>query len=480
MGSIAAVDVTAAVPEGVPVARGVWAGAAVPDAERLRLDGFSAGPGATAWVTVDGVPTLLVGLGDPHRLDGPTLRRASGAMARAATVAGRLATTLLTDVGERLPAASAAAAVVSGALGASYRFDTHRSRPSDRLQTLQLVAPGAGDDLRAAVHRAVLVAGGRTLARDLVNEPAGTLTAPEFARRCEPLAGGALSVVVHDESAIERLGMGGLLGVNRGSEVPARFVELHFRPEAPTGRRLGLVGKGITFDSGGIHQKTKASVLNTMKSDMGGAAAIVGAMSVLGALGCTTEVHAFLPLTDNMGGGDATRPGDVLRLVDGTTVEVVDTDAEGRLVLGDGLGFARAQGECDVLVSVATLTGTAIHAVGMDMAALVGNDQAVVDAVKEASSRTADRVWQLPRVTEYRPLLRSAIADMTNRSEAPAATSFAALFLEAFVGGGVPWAHLDMASCVLSDRDTDDGPTGARGWGVELLVELIDVMGRAG
>jgi leucyl aminopeptidase len=213
-----------------------------------------------------------------------------------------------------------------------------------------------------------------------------------------------------------------------------------------------------------------------MKNDMGGAAAIIGAMSVFADLDVPAPVSAYLPMTDNMSGGGAYRPGDVLRMYDGTTVEVLDTDAEGRIVLGDALAYARKHSGASAALSVATLTGTAIHATGVEIAALIGRDENVIDGLLSASRRCSDRLWQLPRVPEYRFLLKSSIADMTNRSEAPAATSFAALFLEPFIGD-IPWAHIDMAAVATRDRDTPDGPAGARGWGVELLVEYASVFG---
>ena len=308
-----------------------------------------------------------------------------------------------------------------------------------------------------------------------MNEPGGSLTPTEFARRCEELAGPQLQVIVHDLPAIRELGMGGLLGVNSGSEQPATFVELHYTPQPSRriDRRLALIGKGITFDTGGINLKTKSSALLAMKNDMGGAAAIVGALSVFADLDVPTPVSAYIPLTDNMTGGGAYRPGDVLRMYNGRTVEVVDTDAEGRIVLGDALAYSTAHANAAAVVSVATLTGTQIHATGVDIAALIGRDQSVIDQVMAASARCTDRVWQLPRVAEYGPLLKSGIADMTNRSEAPAASAFAALFLESFIDD-TPWAHVDMAAVALRDRDTPDGPAGGRGWGVELLIELAN------
>ncbi|HSL56554.1 MAG TPA: M17 family peptidase N-terminal domain-containing protein [Acidimicrobiales bacterium] len=469
--------------EGDVVARGVFSGddLVVPDAERHRLDlvGFGAKVGQAQLATdADGTVALLVGLGARDRMDPATLRRAAGAMTRAATRIPALATTLIADLEGVVPGPEAAAAIATGALSVRYRFDAHRSRPStDGPAHIRLVTPEADDPaVVAAVRRATVLARGVALARDLVNEPGGTLTPTELAERIRALASDRLRVVVHDHQAIRALGMGGVLGVNRGSTQPPAFVEVHHEPPRPTGRALALVGKGITYDTGGINLKKLATSLIVMKGDMGGAAAVIGAMSVLADLDVPTRVTAYLPLTDNMTGGDATRPGDVLRMYGGTTVEVVDTDAEGRLVLADAVAYAADHGDADAIVTVATLTGTIVHATGTEYGAVIGREQEVTDAILAAAEGTPDRAWPLPRMAEYRGMLKSTVADLTNRSEAPAASAVAALFVEQFVGD-TPWAHIDMNAVNLRDRDTDDGPAGARGWGVHLLVRLAEAYG---
>jgi leucyl aminopeptidase len=476
-------------PDGAIVARGIFRDDL--DAEtgddttraHFALVGFEAKNAQVHVSSTGDRVEVLVGLGDRDRFTATSLRHAVAALVRACSRTDTLAITLLADVGDALPADVAAGAITTSALSVRYRFDTHRSKPNtDGPAELVILLPdgaaAAGPATRhaveAAIERSTIVARGVDLARDLVNEPGGSLTPTEFARRCEALVGPQLQVIVHDLDAIRDLGMGGLLGVNSGSDEPATFVELHYTPAAPTDRpRLALIGKGITFDTGGINLKTKASALLAMKNDMGGAAAIVGALSVLADLDVPTPVSAYIPLTDNMGGGGAYRPGDVLRMYNGRTVEVVDTDAEGRIVLGDALAYSTAHANAAAVLSVATLTGTQIHATGIDIAALIGRDESVIDQVMAASARCTDRVWQLPRVAEYGPLLKSGIADMTNRSEAPAASAFAALFLESFIDD-TPWAHIDMAAVATRDRDTPDGPAGGRGWGVELLVELAN------
>jgi leucyl aminopeptidase len=480
-------------PDGAVIARGVFrdrlAEEAADDAGRAHfaLVGFEAKNAQIHVSSSTGRVEVLVGLGDREAVTATSVRHAVAALVRACGRTDTLAVTLLADLGDALAAEIAAGAIAASARSVRYRFDAHRSTPNtDGPAELVILLPDGcsaddrstpGPAIAAAVERACIIARGVDLARDLVNEPGGTLTATEFARRCTELAGPQLQVIVHDHAAIRGLGMGGLLGVNSGSTEPATFVELHYTPPqgATTAERprLALIGKGITFDTGGINLKTKPSSLLAMKNDMGGAAAIVGALSVFADLAVPTPVSAYLPLTDNMTGGGATRPGDVLRMYNGRTVEVVDTDAEGRIVLGDALAYSTAHAGAAAVLSVATLTGTQIHATGTDIAAMIGRDQSVIDQVMAASARCTDRVWQLPRVAEYGPLLKSGVADMTNRSEAPAASAFAALFLESFIDD-TPWAHIDMAAVATRDRDTPDGPAGGRGWGVELLIELAN------
>ncbi|MFZ9397962.1 MAG: leucyl aminopeptidase family protein [Ilumatobacteraceae bacterium] len=474
------------VPSGATVARGVYIDQLQEfdsrSRELQRLVGFNAAIGDVHTTTEGDSIVVLVGLGERGRLDPSGLRRSVASLVRACSRSDVLATTLLedalgTEMDDEFDAVAAATSIVTASLSVRYRFDQHRSAPNtDGPRQLVIVHP-PDQKVTRAIERADIVFRGVELARDLVNEPGGTLTPTEFARRCMALAGPRLQVVVHDFEAVRNLGMGGLLGVNSGSDEPPAFVEMHYTPAKESDRpRLALVGKGITYDSGGVMLKQKASSLLAMKNDMGGAAAIIGAMSVFADLDVPAPVSAYLPMTDNMSGGGAYRPGDVLRMYDGTTVEVLDTDAEGRIVLGDALAYARKHSGASAALSVATLTGTAIHATGVEIAALIGRDENVIDGLLSASRRCSDRLWQLPRVPEYRFLLKSSIADMTNRSEAPAATSFAALFLEPFIGD-IPWAHIDMAAVATRDRDTPDGPAGARGWGVELLVEYASVFG---
>lgn len=467
-------------PEGAVVARGRFAddptgGSADRTlAEQLRLAGFDARPGQVhVGIGVDG-PEFWVGLGRRPSVDTSVVRRAAAALVRAAGRTSVVTTTLVDDLDGIVPPADVAAAVAAAAASTRYRFEVHRSSVStDGPDRLHVEVDESDPATTSAIERVLTVQRGVAFARDLVNEPGGTLVAAEFASRCRSLGAHGVRVVVHDHDAVTALGMGGLLGVNRGSDQPAAFVELHHEPAGAVDLpRVALVGKGITFDTGGINLKHNASALLGMKTDMGGAATVVAAMQVIAELGLPTPVSAYLPLTDNMTGGDATRPGDVLRMYDGTTVEVVDTDAEGRIVLGDAVAFA-AESRPAAIVDVATLTHTAMHVTGQQVAPFVSTADWLADQVTLASAATSDRAWRMPRVPEYRGLLKSRVADMCNRSEAPAASAFAALFVESFAKG-LPFAHIDMAAVVSSDRDLDDRPAGATGWGVELLVHLVE------
>ena len=274
-----------------------------------------------------------------------------------------------------------------------------------------------------------------------------------------------------DKDALVELGCGGLLGVNQGSAEPPRMVKLTYRPTSgePTGR-LTLVGKGIMYDSGGIALKPGDEVHAQMKNDMSGAAAILAAMAELGDLGCPTQVTGFLMCTDNMPSGTALALGDVITMRGGTTVEVINTDAEGRLVMADALVLATEE-PTDAIVDIATLTGACMRALGTQVAGVMGNDQNLVDQIRAAAEATDEPVWQLPLDKRYRKELDSAVADLKNLGGANAGAITAALFLAEFVGD-VPWAHIDIAGTAQSGGDGGWQTAGCTGFGARLLAEL--------
>jgi leucyl aminopeptidase len=309
------------------------------------------------------------------------------------------------------------------------------------------------------------------LARDLVNEPGGTLTAPAFARRITAMAKKAgLQAKVMDLAAIKRAKLGGLLGVNRGSTNQPRFVELTYSPKGRPDATLAFVGKGITFDAGGLSIKTSQGMM-TMKCDMGGAAAVVGAMSALKAVAAPVRVRAYIPMTDNMLGGDATRPGDILKIRNGKTIEVLNTDAEGRLILADALSLA-SEAKPDAIVDLATLTGACMVALGPKIAGLMSNDDTLADTVAGAADRAGERVWRLPLPDDYKSQFESTVADMKNIGTPHGGAITAGLILSEFVADGIPWVHLDIAGPAWTDTDDSEHRKGGTGFGVRTLVEL--------
>jgi leucyl aminopeptidase len=442
-----------------------------PDDRRFAdLHGFEAKVGQT--LALPGEPVrVLVGLGPSDQVDPDVVRRAAAAFARAASRHRAAATTLVEHLGaDGLDPAQVAEAVVEGVRLASYRYTAYSDAPDLRLGRVAVV--GGGPGLRAAVTRANAVADAVVLARDLVNEPGGSLTPPAFAERARQVARAhGLRVTVWDERRIARERLGGLVAVNKGSTQPARFVRLRYQPPGRAKAVVALVGKGITFDSGGLSIKT-AQGMASMKIDMAGAAAVLAAMSALAAVGAPVEVRGEIPLTDNMTGGDAQRPGDVFRARNGTTVEVLNTDAEGRLVLADALALA-AEGQPDAIIDVATLTGSASVALGAEYAGLMGTDDALLERLEAASARTGEPLWRLPLPERYRKQLDSPVADLKNISASPYGGALVAgLFLKEFTAG-LPWAHIDLGLSATAEADDGVWVRGATGTMVRLLVDAL-------
>jgi leucyl aminopeptidase len=309
------------------------------------------------------------------------------------------------------------------------------------------------------------------LARELANEPGNTLTPREFARRMAAIAGEAgVGVEILDEKQIEQLGMGLLLGVARGSSEPPRLVVFRWDPPgAPPAPVLGLVGKGITFDTGGISIKP-AEKMELMKDDMTGGAAVACAMRAIALLKAPMRVVGVVPATENMPGGRAIKPGDILRSAAGKTVEVINTDAEGRLILGDGLWYAQRLGATH-LVDVATLTGAIVVALGKITSGLFGNNDGWVDTIRRTGERAGDRMWPMPLFDEYRDQIKSDIADMMNTGGRAAGSITAALFLKEFADG-VPWAHIDIAGTAWAEESKPYLPKGPSGVAVRTLAAL--------
>ena len=409
----------------------------------------------------------LVGLGKHSRVDTSVLRRAAAVAARRLSQNSSAATTLH----EALGGDAAACAVTEGFLLGSYRFAGYKSEPSRSvLERVELVGASAH-----AVERGRTLGEATRLARDLINEPAETMTPDILARRAREIADvNNLECEVLEEDELKERGFGGLLGVARGSEQPPRFIILRYKPDGAKSK-VALVGKGVTFDSGGYSIKP-AKGMETMKTDMSGAAAVLGTMSGVSKLGIKTEIVALIPSTENMVSGDAIKPGDVITHYGGKTSEVLNTDAEGRLVLADALHFA-CQEQPKAIVDIATLTGAIQIALGKKIGGLFANDDTLLRELEGAAESAGERFWHMPLAEDvYRSEIDSEIADIKNTgSSAPYGSStVAALFLREFVDEGIPWAHLDIAGIARADSDYDENSRGGTGVATRTLLTWLE------
>jgi leucyl aminopeptidase len=447
----------------------------------LNAAGFDGTVGKALILPADeGPPVIAYGIGEPGGTDANGLRDAAASFARAASGQTRLA--IMVPDGTGVPVEVAAQALVEGTLLARYQYGSLKTDAAAKpVGSLTLLAgPDGQEQAQIGARRGVAYAKAAALARDLANSPPSLLTAARMAACAQAIAGEAgLEVEVFDKDALLAMGCGGLLGVNAGSADPPRMIKLRYRPsagDAETPSRLTLVGKGIMYDSGGISLKPADAVHATMKNDMSGAGAILAAMAVLKQLDCPTAVTGYLMCTDNMPSGTATKLGDVLSIRGGTTVEVINSDAEGRLVMADALVLATEE-PCDAIVDIATLTGACMRALGAQMAGVFGNDQHLVDQVLAAANTVDEPAWQLPLAHRYREELDSGIADIKNMGGPNGAAIHAALFLEEFVAGK-PWAHIDIAGPAQTESATGWQTPGCSGFGARLLVELAGTFTR--
>jgi leucyl aminopeptidase len=443
------------------------------DREALQRAGFEAKPGQTLLIPQAGRTLIIVvGGGPAPEMTDAALRDAAAAFVRAVPKAAA--------VGLRVPplgsveAEAAGRALAEGATLARYRYDALKGEPREaRLTRVELRIDDADRDAASAgIATGLVTARATSIARDLANTPPSHLTATDMANVAEMLGGRfGFHVDVYDRAQLVELGCGGLLGVNAGSAEEPRMIVLRYEPEGePTGH-LGLVGKGIMYDSGGISLKPSDPMHLLMKMDMGGAAAVLGAFTALRELGATAKVTGWLMCTDNMPSGSAYKLGDVLTARGGKTVEVKNTDAEGRLVMMDGLVLATEAG-VDAVVDIATLTGAALRALGETHSVVLGTSQPLVDRVRDAADAVDEPTWQFPLVRKYRKLMDSDVADIANLGGTNAGATTAALFLAEFVGD-TPWAHLDIAGTVWTDKPGATWDKGATGFGVRLLDRFV-------
>ncbi len=379
--------------------------------------------------------------------------------------------------------ANVAAALAEGALLGDYRFlrykgEDEMKRGETDLESLTLLAADKRqkEAMDKAAARGELYARGAIFARDLVNEPASVTTPKHLADAAVMVAGKApkrLSVQILDRAKLEELGMGGLLAVAKGSDQPPYLFHLTYKPAKKAKKRIVVVGKGLTFDSGGLSLKPSEG-MEDMKIDMSGAAAVLGLFSVIAELAPAVEVHGIAGLCENMPSGKAVRPGDVVKTMSGKTVEILNTDAEGRVTLADTLHYACGL-EPDAVVDLATLTGACMVALGQEVAGLMSNSKPLAAKILAAADETGELLWTLPLVEEYRESIKSRVADLKNISGTRYGGAITAgLFLREFVGK-TPWAHLDIAGPAWAEKETVPyQPLGATGYGVRSMIKLIE------
>ena len=459
-------------------------------------NGFTGAVGSLLRVAEGDTTRLIAGLGRSNEVDDDAVARATAAIVRAAAKHRRIA--MLAPPGpDGAPSEHTVCVIAEAAMLAGYTFADFKSSDdaAPKLDAVTIVTSGDLRAARTAVAGATAVAKAVGFARDLVNLPGGELTPPRFALLgAERAEAAGLEAEVLDEAAIAELGLGGLLAVNKGSVHPPRLLKLTYTPavadaagsEGDTeqegsegggeggGVTVALVGKGITFDSGGLSIKPAESMIG-MKMDMAGAAAVIAAMCALPAVAAPVRVVSFTPMTDNMTGGDAQRPGDVYTARNGKTVEVLNTDAEGRLILGDALALA-AEEDPAAIVDLATLTGACLVALGERIAGLMSNDEDLASSVERAAESAGERLWRMPLPPDYRKLLDSDVADIKNIGTRYGGTLTAGLFLKEFVGD-TPWAHIDIAGPAMGSEVDGVNPKGGTGFGVRTLLELLRTWG---
>jgi leucyl aminopeptidase len=418
---------------------------------------------------------LVVGAGKKEKFDLALLSRLAGTAVRFVRARGIRELAWALEAPEIPPGAVQAAA--EGSILADYDADPYRTEKNGerRIERLGLAAGGAtvSDAARAELERGRVIAESQNFTRDLVNEPSNNLTPAVLAERATKMAAEAgLECQVLDEKDIQKLKMGALWAVGQGSDAPPRLIVVRYAPaDAPPAPVIGLVGKGITFDTGGISIKP-SEAMHEMKTDMAGGATMLGVMRAVAALKPRLRVNAVIPAAENMPSGKAYRPGDVVTSMSGKTIEVLNTDAEGRLALGDALTYARQKLGCTALIDAATLTGAVMIALGNITTGVFGWNQAWVDRVLASARATGERMWQLPVDEEYRDLYKSSIADIANTGGRWGGAITAAMFVGEFAGD-TPWVHLDIAGTRWSNEDKPyrgKGPTGAA---LPTLVHLI-------
>jgi leucyl aminopeptidase len=416
----------------------------------------------------------VVGLGKRQDFNVDKIRRATGQFCRALRKLNchKIATTLHGASMASIGLEPSAEAIAEGAILGLYSFSKYKKPEYEDIDEILIVAK-EGEEvpiIKSAIDKGKAVAQATNMARDMVNEPANYMTPTRMAEVAKEIATKYdLGLKIFDREDMEAMGMGALLGVAKGSNQPPKLVVLSYKGDEGSQRIMGFLGKGITFDSGGISIKASEG-MEEMKDDMAGAAAVMTALGAIAQLKPKINVTAVIPTTENLPSGTALKPGDILKAMNGKTIEVISTDAEGRLILADALSYAAKQG-LSPLIDLATLTGACRIALGTFYSGLFGNNQELIDKVRKAAERTGERMWQMPMPEEYKEQNKSDIADIKNAGNRIGGAITAALFLAEFVDN-VPWVHIDIAGTAFSSKESGYIAKGATGVGVRTLVEL--------
>jgi leucyl aminopeptidase len=444
--------------------------------EVIAEEDFKGKAGSTFFTRIGGSShvkkVILVGLGKKDTLKLDTLRRAAAIIARLGKKQK------CKTIGINLPvwnddAAATAQALAEGVQLALYQDNRFKSEVDEKIVQVETVDLLGLSGQEAAITRANQIASGVALARQLVAAPANSVTPITMAETALDIAKETgMQIEILEKEECEKLGMGAFLGVAQASELPPKFIHMTYKPEGTAKRKVAIIGKGLTFDSGGLNIKGAGSGIETMKIDMGGAAATLGAAKAIGLLKPDVEVHFISAVTENMISGRAMHPGDILTASNGKTIEVNNTDAEGRLTLADALVFADKLG-VEAIVDLATLTGACVVALGEDIAGLFTPNNELASELEKASESAGEKLWRMPMEEKYFEGLKSSIADMKNTGPRAGGSITASLFLKQFVKDTPAWAHLDVAGPVWADKENGYNGPGATGFGVRTLVNWV-------
>lgn len=418
---------------------------------------------------------MVLGLGEAKKFEVETIRKATGkVVAVAEQLKAKDVSYTIVEATEDLcsPEAAVEAATEAFVL-ASYKFTTYKSKKgtSSLVQNVAypLLSAKFSASCKQGIHRGQLIGNAANFTRDLVNTPSHDKPPELLAKHAQKTAG--IRTRVFRARDLKRMGMGGIVGVGQGSMYPPVLVEMIYKPAGKAKKVVALVGKGVTFDSGGLSLKPPKS-METMKDDMAAAGAILGVMKTLKDIKPNVEVRAYIPSAENMPDSNAMRPGDVLKMYSGKTVEVLNTDAEGRLILADALAFA-CESKPDYIIDMATLTGACLVALGEQYSAIMGNNKELIHKVIEAGKSCGENIWELPLVEEYKDEMKSSVADIQNIGGPYGGTINGGLFLQEFVDPKIPWVHIDIAGPSWANKPHAYGPKGGTGVMVRTLCKFL-------